>query len=266
MRPVTGGPSDIAASTEAPATRGEGNRPRVEAGPDPATLGPEPIGQRAPLVFGIVAVGARRRRPSDIFRVASASVAVALTAAGAGHVTTLERRWFGLLAALPSWVRSGAELVYEVGSVGTVAALLVALLATRRWRLFATLFAAGTAAFALAAALRALADVDATRAAHGIVLGGEVPEFPVMILVPCTTVAFVAGPYLLRRSRSAGASRPPSTCSRGHPPPPPRRARWPRRSPAWASPHGTSSSRPDRSGGGPATARPGSATRASRSR
>ena len=52
-------------------------------------------------VFGIVAEGHVRRRPSDIVGVAVAAVVIALTAAGSTDVTQIERAAFDLFASLP---------------------------------------------------------------------------------------------------------------------------------------------------------------------
>jgi len=173
----------------------------VDPGTDAQLLSAAPATQRTPSVFGVVVEGARRRRPGDIVRVGLAALVVETTALGADEVTTLERQWFQVVAEVPEWLRSSGELAYRLGSVGTVVVILVALLATRRWRLFATVGVAGAIGYLLAIGLRSLLDLDQIRRANGMVLDGSIPEYPVVALACSTTVMLVVAPYLLRPAR-----------------------------------------------------------------
>ena len=98
----------------------------------------------APAVFGVLPNGANRRRPSDVVRVGLAVLFITITALSADDVGRLERSVFDVLAALPSWVHTSAEFCYRVGSIGTVVVLGLAILITRRFRLFFMLVIAGT--------------------------------------------------------------------------------------------------------------------------
>ena len=102
----------------------------------------------APAVFGVVPQGANRRRPSDFVRLGAAALVIVVTALGADDVGGLEKAIFDVLADLPSWIRSSAEVLYHVGSVGTVVVLALAFLFTRRFRLLLLLVGAGALGWA----------------------------------------------------------------------------------------------------------------------
>jgi uncharacterized membrane protein YbhN (UPF0104 family) len=164
-------------------------------------LATAPVERWTPAVFGVVPEGARRRRPGDIARVPVAAVLVVITALGANEIGALEQRVFSVLLALPSWLRSSAELCYVWGSSSACVALLLALLLTRRFRLTVTLVAAGVVGWLAAVGVRSLVDTEAARRAAGLVVDGSVPEYPVVMLAATTTVLLVAVPYLLRPAR-----------------------------------------------------------------
>jgi uncharacterized membrane protein YbhN (UPF0104 family)/tRNA A-37 threonylcarbamoyl transferase component Bud32 len=155
----------------------------------------------APSVFGVVPAGARRRRPSDVVRAGLAALIVALTALGADDVTTLEMRVFDVLADLPSWIHSSAEVGYRVGVVGTLAVLGLAFLATRKFRLVLLITLAGFLGWAASVGLRALVDASEARRGADFVIDGAVPEYPAVVVALATTALLVAAPYLLRPAR-----------------------------------------------------------------
>ena len=155
----------------------------------------------APEVFGVLPDGANRRRPSDVVRVGLALLFITITALSADDVGSLERSFFDVLAALPSWVHASAEFCYRVGSIGTVVVLGLAILITRRFRLFFMLVIAGALAWFASSALRSLVDAAAARRSAGLTIDGSSPEYPVIVLAMATTVLFVAAPYLLRPAR-----------------------------------------------------------------
>src|SRR5689334_15214746 len=87
----------------------------------------------APAVFGVVPVGAKRRRPGDIVRVVLSALIVGITAPAAHSLATREKRLFDLLGDLPSWIRSSAEIAYHLSTIGVAVALILALLVSRRF-------------------------------------------------------------------------------------------------------------------------------------
>ena len=154
-----------------------------------------------PSVFGVVPPGASRRRPSDIVRVAIASLVVLLTTIAADDLRSMEKRVFDLLTDLPDWVQSSAEFAYRWCATGTMLVLLLALLFAKRFRLVALLLGAGVLAGVIAFGLRSLVDAAPARAEAGLVVDGSTPEYPLVVLAIATTVLLVAGPYLLRPAR-----------------------------------------------------------------
>jgi uncharacterized membrane protein YbhN (UPF0104 family)/tRNA A-37 threonylcarbamoyl transferase component Bud32 len=155
----------------------------------------------APIIFGVVPEGARRRRPGDIVRVLVAALIVTVTAIGAHDLARSEHRLFDLLADLPDWFRTSAQWCYWLGSVGAVVVLVVALLFARRFGLVLMLLAAGTLAGVFGFVLRELVDAQSVRAAAGMKVDGTTPAYPVVLLAAATTVLLVIGPYLLRPAR-----------------------------------------------------------------
>jgi uncharacterized membrane protein YbhN (UPF0104 family) len=136
-----------------------------------------------------------------VARIAVAALIVVLTAFGADELTSLEQRLFDLLTNLPYWVRSGAEVGYQAGAIGTVVVVLLAFVLTRRFRLVSMLSLAGALAWLAGIGLRASVDAATVRTAGGLEVDGSVPEYPVVVLAAATTVLLVGAPYLLRPAR-----------------------------------------------------------------
>lgn len=167
----------------------------------PELLTPAAARGWTPAVFGVVPQGARRRRPGDVARIAVAALIVMLTAFGADELTPLEQRLFDLFTDMPGWVRSGAEVGYRAGTIGTVVVVLLAFVLTRRFRLVSMLILAGALAGLAGIGLRAPVDAATVRTAAGLEVDGAVPEYPVVVLAVATTILLVAAPYLLRPAR-----------------------------------------------------------------
>jgi uncharacterized membrane protein YbhN (UPF0104 family) len=167
----------------------------------PELLAPAAARRWTRAVFGVVPEGARRRRPGDVARIAVAALIVVLTALGADELTPLEQRLFDLLTSLPGWVRSGAEVGYRAGAIGTVVVVLLAFVLTRRFRLLSMLVLAGALAGLAGIGLRASVSAATVRTAGGLEVDGAVPEYPAVVLAVATTVLLVAAPYLLRPAR-----------------------------------------------------------------
>jgi uncharacterized membrane protein YbhN (UPF0104 family) len=167
----------------------------------PELLAPAAARRWTRAVFGVVPEGARRRRPGDVARIAVAALIVVLTALGADELTPLEQRLFDLLTDMPGWVRSGAEVGYRAGTIGTVVVVLLAFVLTRRFRLVSMFIFAGALAGLAGIGLRASVDAATVRTAGGLEVDGAVPEYPAVVLAVATTVLLVAAPYLLRPAR-----------------------------------------------------------------
>ena len=104
---------------------------------DPAPVTTSAIRRRwSASVFGMVAEGHARRRPSDIVRVVVATALVAIAAAGATDVTSVEAGFANLFASLPG----GLEPVWDIVdglARSSPACCCSSPSSTRRWRLLA---------------------------------------------------------------------------------------------------------------------------------
>ena len=151
-------------------------------------------------VFGIVAAGHTRRRPSDVVRVVVAAAVVAVTALGATDVTRIEAATFDVFASLPD----GLEPVWEVLYLLTpfvAAALLVTALVVRRGRLLATQVVAAGVAWAVGALLSAAVNIPDTLSDAALAVHGRTPHFPVVLMAAGAAALWASRPYLTRPAR-----------------------------------------------------------------
>src|SRR4029079_16520077 len=114
----------------------------------------------APVVFGVVPAGAKRRRAGDVVRVVVSALLVAVTAPRAHSLALREERLFDLLTDLPSWIRSSAEIAYHLSTVGVAVALIAALLVSRRFVLALLVVVTGAIGTLVAFALRNFVDTE----------------------------------------------------------------------------------------------------------
>lgn len=160
----------------------------------------------ASSLFGFVAEGRRRRRPSDLVRVAAAIplvVAITAWASRAGH---LENTVYDLLVQLPGTGRGLFRTSSTFLLVAGIAIGILALLA-RRPRVAATMALGGVASGGLALVTAGISDVESARRSAGLVLtDGAVPTFPAVGLAVSTALILSAGPYLTRPARRVAAT------------------------------------------------------------
>ena len=171
---------------------------------DPAAIGPVATSvmrrRWGSSVFGIVAEGHARRRPSDIVRVVVAAAVVALTAVGATDVTRIEAAAFDVFASLPDGLEPVWEVLYLLTPV-VAGVLVVTALVARRRRLLATQVVAAGVAWAVGAVLSAAVDVPETLTDAAQALHGRTPHFPVVLMAAGAAVLRASRPYLTRPAR-----------------------------------------------------------------
>jgi hypothetical protein len=155
---------------------------------------------RGSSVFGIVAEGHARRRPSDIARVVIALVLVAIACAGATEVTTIEAAVFDLIATLPGGLEPVWNALYLLAPI-VAGALLVTALVARRPRLLVTQAVAVGVAWLVGVALSATVDVPDTLSDAGVALRGHTPDFPVELVAASAAGLWASRPYLTRPAR-----------------------------------------------------------------
>ncbi len=151
-------------------------------------------------VFGIVAPGAIRRRPSDVIRIVVATVVLVATAVGADTIGSVEADVFDLVSALPDGLTGMFELLFLLAPI-VAAVLVVSALVARRPRLLLTLLLASALAGAVAALLSGLVDVTDALQDAGVDLAGEDPNFPVVMLSVAMAVLLAARPSVTRPAR-----------------------------------------------------------------
>ena len=151
-------------------------------------------------MFGIVAEGRTRRRPTDIGKVLLAAIGVTLCAVGADEVPELEEGVFDLLASLPGGLEPVFRVLYVVAPI-VAGILLVTALVARRPRLLATQLLALGVAWGAAAALAAAVELPDAVEAAGRAVHGRRPDFPIVLLATSAAVLLAARPYLTRPAR-----------------------------------------------------------------
>ena len=151
-------------------------------------------------VFGIVAEGHVRRRPSDIVRVGLAAAVVALAAFGATDLTRLEAAAFDVFASLPSGLEPVWEVLYLLTPI-VAGVLLVTALVARRHGLLATQLVAAGVAWAVGALLSAVVDVPESLSDAARALNGRTPHFPVVLMAAGAAGLWASRPYLTRPAR-----------------------------------------------------------------
>ena len=151
-------------------------------------------------VFGIVAPGAVRRRPSDIARILIATVLIAGLSASATSITAIEAKVFAVVDALPDGLTGICEVLYRLGPI-VAGVLAVSALVARRPRLLLTLLVAFAVGLGVGALLSGLVDITQALKDAGTDLSGHNPDFPVVPLAASIAVLLAARPYLTRPTR-----------------------------------------------------------------
>ncbi len=148
-------------------------------------------------VFGIVAEGHARRRPSDIVRVVIVGVLVAVAAVGASETTRLEAAVFDLFVSLPDGLEPVWRALYLLAPI-VAGALLVAALVARRMRLLLTQALAMGVTWLVGVAISAAVDLPDDLPVGSDALNGHTPDFPVILLATGAAGLWASRPYLTR--------------------------------------------------------------------
>jgi uncharacterized membrane protein YbhN (UPF0104 family) len=151
-------------------------------------------------VFGIVAEGRTRRRPTDIGKLVASVIALALCAVAADEGTGIEEGVFSFLASLPGGLEPVFRFFFFLAPVVTAVLVLTALVA-RRVRLLGTQLVAVGLAWAVAVVLADLVDLPQSLEEAGLALHGYRPDFPVLLLAVSSAGILASRPYLTRPAR-----------------------------------------------------------------
>ena len=154
-------------------------------------------------VFGTVPVDPTRRSIGDVARVAIAALGVYLCLRSVPGLSTLDDVLLTANEDLSGWVDGLLSAVYWVGIIVPALTIVLASLATRRWRLLVVV-AASVAATAIAGVLLG-ANLDLASSSQidraGYSWNGGDPSLPVGALSVAAAIVFGALPFLMRPTR-----------------------------------------------------------------
>ncbi|MGZ4729007.1 MAG: lysylphosphatidylglycerol synthase domain-containing protein [Acidimicrobiales bacterium] len=161
------------------------------------------VGRRRPAVFGIVADGAERRRPSDLGRVGLATLLVVLTVASAEWLSPVEQWAQDLVDKLPGDLDPLYRACYPWAVVACAGAVVAAAVVSRRVRLGAAIALAGVGSAAVALALRQSVGtvVADSLAAGGVDVEGGSHVYPAVPLAVAVAMITASVPYVTRPLR-----------------------------------------------------------------
>src|SRR5690606_35249553 len=147
------------------------------------------------------------RRPGDAVGLGVALVVFLVVAVATPHRTRLGQDLFQLVNNLPDAAQGVFDLFYALGGVWIVFLVAAAALVARRRRLARDLLVTGLLAFVSASVLAVLIDGNgADEAVDAIVRTDAGPSFPLVRTAIVLSLVVVAGPYLTRPLRRAGAA------------------------------------------------------------
>jgi uncharacterized membrane protein YbhN (UPF0104 family)/tRNA A-37 threonylcarbamoyl transferase component Bud32 len=153
----------------------------------------------APSFFGVVTKGSVRRRPSDAVHLGLACLLIGACTVVTDGFAKSPDGFYQWLVDLPAWLSTVGIWLFVSCTLGAVAVVLLALLATRNFRLALTLLAVGLLTVVVAEVLAAMVDVDAVREAAGD--PGSLSAGAVAWLAVSTAVLLTSAPYLVRPAR-----------------------------------------------------------------
>lgn len=168
---------------------------------------PDEERRRRPLLRPPASQDELVRRPGDAVGLALALLTFTVVAVASPHRTRLGQDLFQLVNNLPDAAQGVFDLFYALGGVWIVFVVATVALAARRRRLARDLVAAGLLAFVAGSVLAALIDGNgASDAVDAIVRTDSGPSFPLVRTAIVLSLVVVAGPYLTRPLRRAGAA------------------------------------------------------------
>ena len=163
--------------------------------------------RRRPLLRPPVSQDDLVRRPGDAVGLAVALSIFLVVAVASPHRTRLGQDLFQLVNNLPDAAQGVFDLFYALGGVWVVFLVAGAALVARRRRLARDLLAAGLLAFVSASVLAVFIDGNGVDdAIDAIVRTDSGPSFPLVRTAIVLSLVVVAGPYLTRPLRRAGAA------------------------------------------------------------
>jgi uncharacterized membrane protein YbhN (UPF0104 family) len=174
-----------------------GDRIAASAAPLQVPVAPAGWQRWRSLVFAPVGDGQRRRRGSDGVRLAAATAGLLCCVLVIHYGFRVDRTITRVLNPPPSAISWLVTLVYDAGSFGVTAALIVLALLARRWVVARDIGLSVAGTVAVAGLLILLLGADGGRGS-GTVISGYYVRFPVFQIAIFMAVATAALPYLAR--------------------------------------------------------------------
>ena len=174
-----------------------GDRIAASAAPPQVPVAPAGWQRWRSLVFAPVGDGQRRRRGSDGIRLAAATAGLLCCVLIIHYGYRVDRTITRVVNPPPSSISWLVTVVYDAGSFGATAALIVLALLARRWVVARDIGVSVAGTAAVAGLLILLLGADGGRGS-GTVISGYYLRFPVFQIAIFMAVATAALPYLAR--------------------------------------------------------------------
>jgi uncharacterized membrane protein YbhN (UPF0104 family) len=174
-----------------------GDRIAASAAPPQVAVAPAGWQRWRSLVFAPVGDGQRRRRGSDGIRLAAATAGLLCCVLVIHYGYRVDRTITRVVNPPPSSISWLVTVVYDAGSFGVTAALIVLALLARRWVVARDIGVSVAGTAAVAGLLILLLGADGGRGS-GTVISGYYVRIPVFQIAIFMAVATAAMPYLAR--------------------------------------------------------------------
>ena len=174
-----------------------GDRIAASAAPPQVSVAPAGWQRWRSLVFAPVGDGQRRRRGSDGIKLAAATAGLLCCVLIIHYGYRVDRTITRVVNPPPSSISWLVTVVYDAGSFGVTAALIVLALLARRWVVARDIGVSVAGTAAVAGLLILLLGADGGRGS-GTVISGYYLRFPVFQIAIFMAVATAAMPYLAR--------------------------------------------------------------------
>ncbi|HEX4217381.1 MAG TPA: hypothetical protein VHZ02_03375, partial [Acidimicrobiales bacterium] len=149
------------------------------------------------IIFATLGDGQRRRRGTDGMRLGIAAVVLLGCVLAIRNGSHVDRTIVGVLYPVPHSLSWLVTFVYDAGSFGVTAALVIAALVARRWVIARDLAISAIGTVAACGLLVVALGSDGGRR-HGIAIEGFYLHFPVIQIAVFMAVVTAALPYLAR--------------------------------------------------------------------
>jgi uncharacterized membrane protein YbhN (UPF0104 family)/tRNA A-37 threonylcarbamoyl transferase component Bud32 len=143
------------------------------------------------------------RRPADLVRVGVGAFGVALAGLWAQGQSSLDTNLFQVVNDLPNSLEGAATTLYALGSIWAVIAVVLGLLALRKWPVAWHVAVAGGAAWGIAELLHEIVEPESIKGLAIHIRVGDGPIFPTTNVAIATALVLALAPYLVQPVKRA---------------------------------------------------------------